>query len=126
MTKVILDTDCGNSPKNIFLKNLTIAFAKGDVKFILASVSDEISWNFVGDKIYQGKNEFNEYIKEMSKEKAAEIKIDRISTHGTAGAVNGEVKLKNGNLYGFCDVYQFSNAKGDKVKAITSYIIKIK
>jgi hypothetical protein len=125
MTKVILSEDCGNSPKNMFLKNLTIAHAKGDLKFILSSVTDEIVWNFIGDKTYSGINEFTEYVKEMSKEKAAEIIIHQISTHGVSGAVNGEVKLKNGELYGFCDVYRFSNAKGEKVKSITSYIIKI-
>jgi hypothetical protein len=35
MTKVILSEDCGNSPKNIFLKDLSIAIAKEDKKFIL-------------------------------------------------------------------------------------------
>lgn len=42
MTKVITSEDCGNSPKNIFLEKLTIAFAKNDFKFILNSVTDDI------------------------------------------------------------------------------------
>lgn len=99
MTKVIMSEDCGNSPKNILLKDLTIAFAKGGSKFILQSVTNEIKWNFVGYKTYQGKEAFTEYVKGISTEKAAEVKIHQISTHGASGAINGEVKLKNGKTY---------------------------
>jgi hypothetical protein len=42
MTKVIVGKDCGSSPKNIFLKDLTVAFAKGDVQFILSRVTGDI------------------------------------------------------------------------------------
>ena len=47
MTRVIVSEDCGNSPKNLFLQNLTIAFAKHDSKFILDSVTDDIRWNIL-------------------------------------------------------------------------------
>jgi hypothetical protein len=38
--------------------------------------------------------------------------------------VNGTTQLKNGKTYGFCDVYEFSNAKAVAVKEITSYLIE--
>ena len=42
MTKVIIGEDCGNSPKNIFVQELTIAFAKGDSKCLLKNVTDDV------------------------------------------------------------------------------------
>jgi hypothetical protein len=56
MTRVVINEDCGNSPKNIVVQELTIAFAKGDSKFILNSVTDDIRWNVVGDQVVQGKD----------------------------------------------------------------------
>jgi hypothetical protein len=49
-----------------------------------------------------------------------------IATHGKAGAINGRRKLKDGGIHAFCDVCEFSNAKGMSVKEITSYVIEIK
>ena len=49
MTKIISSPDCGNSPKMELLKEFNIAFAKGDVKFITESVTDDIVWNIIGD-----------------------------------------------------------------------------
>ena len=60
----------------------------------------------------------------MKKEKAIQLTLHHVATHGTAGAVNGTTKLKNGKTYAFCDVYEFSNAKAVAVKEITSYIIE--
>jgi SnoaL-like protein len=125
MTRVIFSEDCGNSPKNIFLTKLTTAFAKGDSKFILGSVTDDIRWNIVGDKVIEGKDRFAEALKQMKGDTAVALTIDHVTTHGKAGAVNGTTKLKNGKTHAFCDVYEFNNAKGTGVKEITSYVIEI-
>ena len=125
MTKIIISEDCGNSPKNIFVKDLTIALAKGDTKFALNNVTDDILWNFIGGKTFQGKVAFTEKLKEISKDKFLELTFHHISTHGISGSVNGQVKLKSGKSFGFCDVFKFSNTKGEKVKEITSYVIKL-
>lgn len=55
MTEVTVSGDCGNSPKNVFVQELTIALAKGDTKFILKNVTDDVRWNVVGDKVMEGK-----------------------------------------------------------------------
>lgn len=126
MTKVIVGEDCGNSPKNIFLKDLTIAFAKRDSKFILGKVTEDFRWNIISDKLIQGKDNFAETLERMKNEKAMEISIHHIATHGKSGFVNGAVKSKNGKTSSFCDVYEFSNAKGTAVREIKSYVIEIK
>ena len=126
MTKIIMTEDCGNSPKNIFLKDLTIALAKGDVKFSSKSVSDDIVWSFIGGRTFQGKSAFAERVKQLATDKAMVVTLHHISSHGISGAVNGLVKLKSGRLFAFCDVFTFKNTKGEKVKAITSYVIETK
>src|SRR5215204_1279225 len=120
MIKVIVSEDCGNSPKNIFLQNLTIAFAKSDAKFILGNITDDIHWNLVGDRLIQGKANFAEALEQLKLNQTVELIINHVATHGKAGAINGTIKSKNGRTYSFCDVYEFSNAKGDRVKEITS------
>ncbi len=126
MTKIILQTDCGNSPKREFLKDLTIAFAKYDLKFISSSLSDDVQWTLIGDQKVEGKVAFLKSLKEMQDVKTAELQIQHISTHGKEGAINGEMILENGQKYAFCDVYEFTNTRGTMVKSIDSYVIELK
>jgi hypothetical protein len=125
MTKVIIGEDCGNSPKNIFVQELTIAFAKGDSKFILSKVTDDVRWNIVGDRVIEGKEDLAEALEKSKKKKVAQLNIRHIATHGKAGAVDGTLKFKPGKNRAFCDVYEFSNTKGNSVKEIISYVIEI-
>lgn len=126
MTRVIVSEDCGNSPKNIFLQKLTIAFAKCDSKFILDSVTDDIRWNVLGNQLIEGKNNFAKALEKLRNDAKIEISIQNIATHGKAGFVNGVTQSKNGKTYAYCDAYTFSNTKGTAVKGIISYLIEIK
>lgn len=125
MTKITSSPNCGNSPKMAFLKDINIAFAKGHVEFLIESMADDIVWNIVGDKKIEGKEKFVEELKKMTAVKASELILDRILTHGKEGAVSGIMKMPNGTKYAFSDFYEFSGAKGAKVKSITSFVIEI-
>lgn len=126
MTKVIIDEDCGNSPKNIFVTEVVTAFAKSDAKYLLRHVTEDVRWMIVGQRVIEGKAQLAEALKEMKAEKVATLTIKHVATHGKAGAVDGTIQLANGQMRAFCDVYEFGNAKGENVKAITSYVIEIK
>lgn len=125
MTKIISSPNCGNSPKMEFLKEFNIAFAKGNVKFITESVTDEIVWNVIGGKRIEGKEKFREELEKMKPKKATELIIDQILSHGKEGATNGIIKMQNGKKYAFSDFYKFKGAKGAKIKSMTSYVIEI-
>ena len=125
MTTIIIGEDCGNSPKNLFVQKLTIAFAKGDSKHILGSVTDDIRWNIVGDELIQGKDNLAQALEQRKAGKAAELTVHHISTHGKSGAANGTVKFNNGKTRAFCDVYEFKDTKGSSVMEITSYVIEM-
>lgn len=125
MTKIFSSPNCGNSPKMTFLKEFNIAFAKGNLKFLIENVTDEIVWNIIGDRKIEGKEKFLEELKKMKSEKATELIIDQILSHGKEGASNGIIKMQNGKKYAFSDFYVFKNNKSTDLKSITSYVIEI-
>ena len=125
MTRITVSKDCGNSPKNIFLQKMTIASAGGDVDFLFAFVTEAIRWNQLGGRLVQGKEAFVQAFSSRY-EDSQELIILHVMTHGKAGAVDGRVRLNNGKVNAFCDVYEFNNARGESVKEITSYEIEVK
>lgn len=126
MTTITVNQDCGNSPKNAFVRDFNIAFAENEVEFILDNVSDDITWTMSGDQEIQGKSDFTEAVRNMKDEKTTELIIDHAITHGAIGAVDGTLKLDNGTVYAFCDMYEFSShGKNAKIQTITSYVVEI-
>ncbi len=125
MIKIIASPNCGNSPKMEFLKQFNIAFAEGNVEFLTEGVTDDIVWNVIGDKKNEGIKAFTEELEKMQSVKASELRIDQILSHGKEGAANGIMIMKNGTQYAFSDFYVFQSAKGEKIKTITSYCIKL-
>lgn len=125
MTKIISSPNCGNSPKMTFLKEFNIAFAKGNLEFLIENVTDEIVWNIIGNRKIEGKEKFTEELAKMKSEKATELIIDQILSHGKAGASSGIMKMQNGKKYAFSDFYMFKNTKSTDLKSITSYVIEI-
>jgi hypothetical protein len=123
LARIIVPADCGNSPKNLLLKKLNIAFAKGQVNVLLKAATDDIVWNILGDKKVEGKKAFAAVLKEMKRTKVERLVIQNIISHGKAGTVNGEMTLASGQTFSFCDVYQFANAKGQAIQSITSYVM---
>lgn len=126
MPKVIIGTDCGNSPKNIFLKDMVAAIIKGNRTFFLASITEDIRWDIIGNPLLQGKDEVAKALERMKGDKETTLTIKHIATHGKAGAVDGTIQLGNGRTLEFCDVFEFSNSTGTSVKEITSYVIERK
>lgn len=123
MPKIIISEDCGNSPKNIFVQELTIALGSGDVSSVLNRVTDDIRWNILGERVIQGKDHLAEALEKANK--VVELSVHHVATHGRAGAVNGARKFKNKNAQAFCHVYEFRDAKGTSIKEITSYVIEV-
>ena len=77
MTKVLISEDCGNSPKNLFVQELTIAFAKGDSKFILSHITDDVRWDRIDDEVKEGKHDVANAGKENP---AAELILQHVAT----------------------------------------------
>lgn len=116
--------------KEDFIREFNEAFSRNDLDFILDSMSDDIVWNFVGEKTVHGKNEVREFMKHMSKVETLEMELLQIITHGWNAAANGKMKIKEPTgetkSFGFADIYIFNGLKSPKVKSMTSYVVQIK
>lgn len=122
--KLNIKTDCGNAPKREFIKNLTIAFASYDLDEVMPHLSDQIQWTLVGDETIVGKERFRSELEKMRGNKAVELSIHQIITHGREASIQGEMVMQNKHVFSFADFYEFTSASGKMVKAITSYVIK--
>ena len=124
MTKININADCGNSPRKEFLKELNIAFAKGNADFIVDHASEDIIWTIHGDKNIIGKEAFSEEIHVMKQYTADEMTLHNIITHGREASANGEMRMGDAT-YAFCDVYRFTNTTSMILKEMQSYVIKV-
>jgi ketosteroid isomerase-like protein len=124
MTKIICEDDCGNAPKRLQLRDLNIAFAKGDIAGVLEYLSDNVVWDFVGQERIEGKANVEAFLQKAAEREKEELHLINIMTHGNIGGANGTVTLKGNAPYHFSHIYAFtSGAKTAKIKAITSYVI---
>ncbi|MCE7988544.1 MAG: nuclear transport factor 2 family protein [Caldilinea sp. CFX5] len=124
MTKVKRSNDCGNSPKNLFIEEMEIAFAQGNREFLANAVTLDIHWTIIGQKAAHGIDEFLALLQEtVQRAEVLEIAIHHVVTHGKAGAVNGVRQENDGKTYDFCTVYEFGNAKGTSIREVSHYAI---
>ncbi|MEQ6118341.1 nuclear transport factor 2 family protein [Reichenbachiella sp. MALMAid0571] len=121
--KLNIKPDCGNAPKKELVKNLTIYFASYDIQKVMNYLENDIKWTLAGDEPIEGKERFGATLKEMSDNKVSKLTIHSIITHGKEAAINGEMLMEDGNTFAFSDFYEFSSAKGTKVKSIISYVV---
>ncbi len=125
MLKVITSPKFENLPKKEFIKNFNIAYAKGDIEFIINSVTDDIVWNIVGIIKIEGKEEFTKFIGEMQFEDNVELIIEHILLEEREGAASGVLKSKSGKKHAFSDFYELNGEKDSKIKLIASYVIEV-
>ena len=119
-----VNPDCGNAPKKAFLRDFNVAFAQADIPILLAAVTDDFRWEMVGDKVISGKEAFATALEEMKQYTASELTIDTIITHGREAAVSGTMTMEDGKRFSFADIYTFRGAKGDRIAALTSYVVE--
>lgn len=118
MTKVNPSKDCGNSPKNKFTEALGVAIEKCDVKLLDKALDQNATITLAtGESL--SRDEYLALLKSATKPTI--IKIDRVATHGYAGAVDGVSRLGRKGERRFCHVIHFANIKADRVAHISSY-----
>ena len=106
--------------ENLLLKELNIAFARGDIASLTDLVTADLTWQQAGRAESRGKSDF---LAAAGSGSIATLTLEAIISHGKRGAVNGVMTMHDGTTYAFCHVVEFNNAKGSQVKAIMSYLI---
>jgi hypothetical protein len=89
MTDIVIRNEYGNSPKNLLLQKMTIAFAKGDTNNILGLASEDIHWHIIGDKTVLSKPGYIEGLVEINKSKVEKLNILLEFSHRKGRVVNG-------------------------------------
>ena len=115
MTIVRGGTDCGNSPKNLFVKTVAVALVSGE--FIPEAFAEGALWRHQSGVI-EGRPAIGEWLAQQPK--PDEITIAHAISHGRVGAASGALVL-DGQAYRFAFVFEFTNTKGNVVSRIESY-----
>lgn len=126
MTKIIASIDCGNSPRKEFLKDFTIALAKGDLGFVVEAVAEDIQWEIVGRRICTNKEQLLRIIQQQQFWRVRELRVETVVTHGTDASVSGRVITTEGKPFAFCHVVKFKGFKGVVIKNLQTFIIEVK
>ena len=125
MTKVSINKDSGNSSHEQFIKDFNIAFAKGNMNYVLDCFSDDIFWDVVNHEPVQGKEAVEKMLKEMD-DIADELIIDDIVCDSTKCVANGKLTYAD-SVIAFSDLYEFtSDIEGPKIKTLKGYAIELK
>ncbi|MEM6430697.1 MAG: nuclear transport factor 2 family protein [Deinococcota bacterium] len=119
--KINVQADCGNAPRKLLLRDISIAFVENDVEMLLEHAHKDITWNRVGNSITEGKAAFEEVLLHRTLPEARELTLHHILTHGKEGAVSGTVMFNDGLQHDFCDVYVFSSTTSKLVKVLRSF-----
>src|SRR5688572_22466224 len=91
---ITVHEDCGNSPKNLLLRDFNIAAAKGDLSFVAQHIADDVIWRLyepAGQKHIQGKENVIREYKDNLVIVPVRFSIDTVISHGKTGAVNGTI-----------------------------------
>jgi ketosteroid isomerase-like protein len=104
-------------------KEISEAFAKGNLEFSGAYLADDIQWNIIGNSLVTGKKEVLEVAKMSQLESFPVITIKNIIAEGNYTVVEstGKALTKSGKPYNqtYCDIFYF---KDNKLKEITTYL----
>lgn len=115
MTIVRGSTDCGNSPKNLFVQTVAVALVSGE--FIADAFAESTSWHHPGG-VMEGRSAIGEWLARQPK--PAEVTIAHAISHGRVGAANGTLNL-DGQPRRFAFLFEFTNTKANVVSRIESY-----
>lgn len=124
MTIIERSKDCGNSPKNQLVEDITVAILTGDGRTVSRLVTDDIQWKIVGGDTFYAREAILQAIERTDSDSILKLTIWHVMSHGKSGAANGTIQYQDSER-GFCHVFEFGNAKGLSIRAITSYQIEI-
>ena len=118
--KINSSKDCGNSPKQKFAEDFTIAILKKDLPYLEEHSEENLQISHNGKESESGLGLLLGYVPE----KARAISIHNVISHGKKASANARLETKNSGNIEFAFFFQFSNAKGTSISEITFYKIE--
>lgn len=125
-TEIVVPEGCGNSPRAAWLRDFNVAFIEGDIESTLGFVTEDVTWELIGEATIEGREGMAAWLRSMAGKKARRVTLDNIITHGRVAAINGTYEMEGGSRFEFCDVYHFTGAKSDSpIRRYQSYVIRV-
>jgi len=90
-TRILIQPDCGNSPRKGFLKDFNVALATGNIDYIDKVIQDKIEWKIIGQFEIHGKKDYLIHLYKHCLWNVKSLTIDTIITHGPDACVSGTV-----------------------------------
>jgi hypothetical protein len=118
MTELNIPDNCGNSPKTRTLLELVTAIALADPELLSGILAEDVRWCPVGGKSVAGASSVCAAL--VRHGAASSLTINHIVVHGRSGSADGVSEYRR-KRRAFYIVVDFTNAKGDQVRAITSF-----
>lgn len=115
MTIVRGSTDCGNSPKNLFVQTVAVALVSGEL--IADAFAKGASWHHPAG-VMEGRSAIGEWLAQQPK--PTEVTIAHAISHGRVGAASGTLIL-DGQESRFAFIVEFTSTKANVVSRIESY-----
>lgn len=110
------------SNKDILLK-ANEAVTNGNNEGFLSECTDDVTWNFIGDRILKGKNAVREYMMETYDE-PPRFTTEHLIAEGDFVIAVGKISLKDGGGklcdYQYCDVWRFRDGK---IAELSAFVI---
>lgn len=110
---------------------IALAFSKGNFTTAYPYLSDEIVWEIIGEKRFNGKSEVISNCERTARYFASVetiFKVDQMISSKDKVIITGMAEFRKNNelldLISACDLYTFNSKQ--KIKKITSYCISIK
>lgn len=104
----------------IILENANKAIIAGEHEIFLNYLSDDATWNFVGDRVISGKKQISLYINEKYT-KPPRFDVEKMIAEGDHVTAFGRISLLNESNkwteYHYCDIWSFRDGKMDELKA---------
>ena len=117
MTEIHGSRDCGNSPKNKFVQDIAIALETGEA--VPQDFSEDVVWEGASEEPINGRRALFQELARRTTPIA--ITVEHAISHGKIGSASGEAALGNGRSRRFSHIFEFTNAKANRVAVIKTY-----
>jgi ketosteroid isomerase-like protein len=125
MTNISINAAYGNSAHRQRIIDFNIAFAKGDMDYVLDCFSDDILWDVINHEPVQGKEAVKNLLNEMD-DVAEELVIDDIVCDGVRCVASGKLVYADSAI-AYSDLYEFTDeSESAKIKTLKGYAIELK
>lgn len=125
MPEILIEENCGNSPRKQFLSDFYVAFAERNEEAIRSMLTDDVRLAIVGEETLDGRQSVVDSM-DLFLDGIAKITVNNIIPHGNKAAVNGVITADDGDTYAFCEVFKFKgHSKDANITSIDSYVIEM-